>query len=75
MNINFIVYHDIKTEYRTQRILSVLKKIGDVKFISYSDPSELGHNNYLITGKGKRDRKSTRLNSSHRCTSRMPSSA
>ena len=54
MNINFIVYHDIKTEYRTQRILSVLKKIGDVKFISYSDPSELGHNNYLITGKGKR---------------------
>ena len=24
---------------------------------------------------GKKDRKSTRLNSSHRCTSRMPSSA
>ena len=26
-------------------------------------------------GAGLRDRKSTRLNSSHRCTSRMPSSA
>ena len=29
----------------------------------------------VVTFVGKLDRKSTRLNSSHRCTSRMPSSA
>ena len=31
--------------------------------------------NVVIVGGTKGDRKSTRLNSSHRCTSRMPSSA
>ena len=32
-------------------------------------------NTMNLEGKTKRDRKSTRLNSSHRCLSRMPSSA
>ena len=30
---------------------------------------------FIIMGVPEQDRKSTRLNSSHRCTSRMPSSA
>ena len=43
-------------------------EIAEVNFLILSH----GHSDH--TG-GLRDRKSTRLNSSHRCTSRMPSSA
>ena len=42
------------------------RKLGD---ISLNNP------NYLKVLENRQDRKSTRLNSSHRCTSRMPSSA
>ncbi len=54
MKIAFAVYHDIKTECRTQRILSVLKKIGEVTFLSYSDPTDCGHTDFVLTGKGKK---------------------
>ena len=36
---------------------------------------DLTHHYEMVDNYGLRDRKSTRLNSSHRCTSRMPSSA
>ena len=44
---------------------------------SFSTDSETDMQEQILTSykKGLEDRKSTRLNSSHRCTSRMPSSA
>ena len=53
---------------------NMLMTLDDYKsFIAIDDMSELA-DNLLQLGRTL-DRKSTRLNSSHRCTSRMPSSA
>ena len=45
------------------------------KFILHKTEQPIGEETYQITRDGDSDRKSTRLNSSHQCLSRMPSSA
>ena len=55
------------------RIVASLSTIGDADDIFYDAGRRVV---YVIGGEGAvEDRKSTRLNSSHQCLSRMPSSA
>ena len=55
-------------------IAETLKKNGvEAEIFQAGDPSQ--ENVAAAAAIMKEDRKSTRLNSSHRCTSRMPSSA
>ena len=58
-----------------EELKTVIAEKGTEPFqLTYSDNQNL----YISIGYGEQktgDRKSTRLNSSHRCTSRMPSSA
>lgn len=54
MKVMFIVYHDIKTEARSQEILECATKLGETILVSYSKPSKDINCKSIITGKGKR---------------------
>lgn len=54
MRIMFIVYHDLKTEARSQEILECAQKIGQTILVSYSRPSNDAKFKFIVTGNGKR---------------------
>ncbi|WP_313126486.1 hypothetical protein [Proteiniclasticum ruminis] len=54
MKVMFIVYHDLKTEARSQEILECAKSIGDTVLVSYSKPFNDIKCKCIETGKGKR---------------------
>ena len=76
-------YRSIPHEPRSMLIQSSVKKIIEIQGIgaenklSYTQEKNInfGAENYISNAQDQEDRKSTRLNSSHRNTSRMPSSA
>jgi len=56
MKVMFIVYHDIRTNARSQEILECAKRLGDdTIFVSYSKPFNDFGCKCILTGKGKRD--------------------
>jgi hypothetical protein len=55
MKIMFIVYHDIRTNARSQEILECSKKIGYTFFVSYSKLIHEKNYNFILTGRGKRN--------------------
>lgn len=56
MKVMFIVYHDIRTNARSQEILECAKRLGDdTIFVSYSKPFNDSGCKCILTGKGKRD--------------------
>jgi len=55
MKVMFIVYHDIRTNARSQEILECAKRLGDeIIFVSYSVPFESAGVRNIITSQGKR---------------------
>ena len=55
MKVMFIVYHDIRTEARSQEILEVAKKLSDdVILVSYSIPFDTDNLKMVLTGNGRR---------------------
>lgn len=56
MKVMFIVYHDLKTEARSQEILECAKKIGKKTIlVSYSKPYDESGCKCILTGRGKRN--------------------
>jgi glycosyltransferase involved in cell wall biosynthesis len=55
IKVMFIVYHDIKTEARSQEILECAKKLGKTVFVSYSKPFDNFDCKCIQTGNGKRN--------------------
>lgn len=55
MKVMFIVYHDIRTEARSQEILESAKKLGETVLVSYSTPINDSDCKCIQTGKGKRN--------------------
>lgn len=56
MKVMFIVYHDIKTNARSQEILECAQKLGgETVFVSYSTPFDTASCKCILTGEGKRD--------------------
>ncbi|HHV99396.1 MAG TPA: glycosyltransferase family 4 protein [Clostridiaceae bacterium] len=55
MKVMFIVYHDIRTEARSQEILECAKKLGETIFVSYSKPFDYMNVKHIITGNGSRN--------------------
>lgn len=55
MKSMFIVYHDLKTEARSQEILEVSKLIGETTLVSFSKPNNSSGFKFIETGKGKRN--------------------
>ena len=68
------VVHDISFSLTPGEILGLVGESGSGKSTLIKAAMGLLGSGGLVT-RGDIDRKSTRLNSSHRCTSRMPSSA
>ena len=63
-----------------QVISNIVEKDANAQIVAGIDIADQGKNSYPVFTniddcQVEADRKSTRLNSSHRCTSRMPSSA
>jgi hypothetical protein len=54
MKVMFIVYHDLRTEARSQEILETAKRLGQAILVSYSKPNETRNYESIITGKGKK---------------------
>ena len=66
---------DCGVKFERGDVVSLIVENGRILGVRLSDGREIfAENNVVATG-GKSDRKSTRLNSSHRLESRMPSSA
>ena len=56
MKVMFIVYHNIRTEARSQEILECAKKLGDQTiFVSYSKPFDESDCKCILTGKGEKN--------------------
>ncbi len=79
-NTLVVVEHDEDTMWAADYLIDVGPGAGEQggQIVAAGTPEEVANDENSLTGKylsGKKDRKSTRLNSSHRIASRMPSSA